>query len=423
MKKQVKFFTGWHMKIVADKNIPLVREAFSGFGEVVMPPGRDITASVVRDADILLVRTVTHVNKNLLESSSVKFVGTATIGFDHIDVSYLEKNGIAFSPAAGCNANSVAEYIIASLLILAERYDLNLQDLTLGVVGVGNVGGKVVEKTRALGMEVLLNDPPKARERAAGGAVYNRQNKNGFPEFISLKEVLEKSDIVSMHVPLTFEGEDATDHMANLGFFNKMKDGSFFINTARGAVVDTHALLHALYHGKVKSAVIDVWDGEPKIPVTLLDCIDIGTPHIAGYSLDGKVNATRILYEAACTHFGIRPEWHPRELPKPRYPVITIPKSRTGNRSILGYVVKKAYDIQRDDRELWKMLNLPADKRPAYFDRLRNEYPVRREFHSMTVCTNENNRNVEPVLKGLGFRLNFKQRRKESKAKRSIYHE
>ncbi len=396
------------MRIIADKNIPFVEEAFSEFGDVVALPGRDILQDEVRDADILLVRTVTPVDEALLRRSRVQFVGTATIGYDHVDVEYLNSRDIVFSSAAGCNSNSVAEYVIAGLLVLAERYELDLSNMTLGVVGVGNVGSKVVEKAKALGMKVLLNDPPRARELDGPG-------RRGY---LPLKRVLDESDIVTLHVPLTYEGEDATYRMAHPGFFNKMREGSFLINTSRGQVVDTYALLHALYHGRVKSAVIDVWEGEPAIPVTLLDCIDIGTPHIAGYSRDGKANATRLLYESATRHFSKPLNWFPGKLPEPCVPVIHVTKNGADVQSILGSIVKKAYNIRRDDRALRMMITHPPRTRPEYFECLRNEYPVRREFHSMTVCISEDKKHIVPAVKILGFKLNKNNKHTINKGKR-----
>ncbi len=390
------------MKIVADKNIPYVKEAFSEFGDVVLKAGRDINAPDVRDADILLVRTVTPVNKELLDDTTVKFVGTATIGFDHVDVDYLATRNIAFSAAAGCNANSVAEYIVAALCVLAERYGFNFQNLTLGVVGVGNVGTKVVDKARALGMVVLMNDPPKGRQ----------DSKN---IYYPLDYVAKISDILSFHVPLTYEGQDATYRMANRELFDKMKSGSFLINTSRGAVVDTDALLHVLYHGKLKSAVIDVWENEPDISMQLLDCIDIGTPHIAGYSSDGKINATEILYRAACEVFNKQPEWKPDNLPQPPHPVIELPVDIDDYNTGIGSVVKKAYDIERDDRALRMIFRVPNKDRCAYFDRLRNEYPVRREFHSMTVQSNNRCNNIPATLHKLGFQVNIEHELYETK--------
>lgn len=383
------------MKIVADKNIPYVKDAFSEFGEVLLKHGRSITSDDVSDADILLVRTVTPVNRELLENSTVKFVGTATIGFDHVDVDYLHNHNIAFSSAAGCNANSVAEYIVAALFVLAERYRLTLRDLTLGIIGVGNVGTKMLEKAGALGMEVLLNDPPKARE-------------TGDSKYLPLDDVVRESDIVTLHVPLTYEGRDATYRMGGPGLFSKMKPGSFIINTSRGGIVDTYALMHALYHGNIESAVIDVWENEPDISTELLDCIDIGTAHIAGYSRDGKVNAIRMLYLAACQVFNKTPVWEPGDLPRPENPDIELPGDLNNAEAGVGKVVKKAYDIERDDRDLRRILSVPKNEQAAYFDRLRNEYPVRREFHSMTVRSNNYPEDILAMLHKLGFQLNNK---------------
>lgn len=381
------------MKIVADKNIPYVKEAFSEFGDVLLKHGRSITSEDVSDADILLVRTVTPINRELLDNSTVKFVGTATIGFDHVDVDYLNKRDIAFSSAAGCNANSVAEYIVAALFVLAERYRLTLRDLTLGIIGVGNVGTKVLEKAGALGMEVLLNDPPKARE-------------TGEAKYLPLDQVVRESDIITLHVPLTYEGQDATYHMAGTELLSKMKPGAFIINTSRGAVVDTGALMSALYYGRTESAVIDVWENEPDISVELLDCIDIGTAHIAGYSRDGKVNAIRMLYHAACQVFKKTPVWEISNLPRPENEVIELPHDQINTGAGIGKIIKKAYDIERDDRELRRIINVPEIERAAYFDRLRNEYPVRREFHSMTVRSHGDAKEVLTTLQKLGFQMN-----------------
>lgn len=401
-RKREKFFTGWQMKTIADKNIPYAGEAFSEFGDVVLKDGRDITAGDVRNADILLVRTVTHVGEELLRDSKVQYIGTATIGYDHIDTGYLRKRKIHFSSAAGCNANSVAEYIVSALYVLSGRYGLNLQNVTLGIIGAGNVGSKVIEKARALDIEVLINDPPK--ERATGQNIYQ-----------PLERVLKESDIISFHVPLTFDGQDATYRMGNHGLFSKMKEGAFVINTSRGPVIHTHALLSALYHGNVRSAVIDVWEGEPVIPMELLDCIDIGTPHIAGYSRDGKVNATKILYREACRLFNNEPRWQSRDLPPPEHPVITYTENGYDPGATIGAIIKKAYDIERDDRALRMMISVPKKERSRYFDRLRNEYPVRREFNSIKVETNRENDRVQSVLKALGFQLNKAHTSHESK--------
>jgi erythronate-4-phosphate dehydrogenase len=330
------------MKIVADPNIPFVREAFGPLGDVQLVPGRQMTPATVREAELLLVRSVTPVNAALLDGSRVRFVATATIGTDHVDEAHLVQRGIGFASAAGSNANSVAEYIVAALL------ELGYQGKTLGVVGVGNVGSKVVRYATALGMRVLQNDPP-------------RQRAEKLPEFVTLDRIGAEADIITFHVPLTKSGPDATFHLFE-------PRGGIIINTSRGAVLDNQALLTAPLAG----LVLDVWEGEPTILPALLEKADFGTPHIAGYSFDGKVNGTRMIYEAACRHFGLSGSWKP-ELPAPANPVLTGHNLRS--------VVRQAYDITADDAALRR------DYR--HFDRLRAEYPVRREFFNYATSRSE----------------------------------
>jgi erythronate-4-phosphate dehydrogenase len=312
-------------------------------------------------------------------------------GHDHIDTHYLNERRISFSYAPGCNANSVAEYIVASLFVLARRHALKLDECTLGVVGVGNVGSKVAEKAALLGMKVLLNDPPKERE-------------TGNRSYLPLDRIVGESDIVSFHVPLTKEGVDTTYHLGNADLFKKLKRGAFVINTSRGPVFDTDALLHAVREGMIRGAVIDVWEGEPSISADLLEHIDIGTPHIAGYSRDGKANATSMLYEAACRHFNLPPHWKPEGLPQPEHPVINVISVNCDPLTGIGEVIRNAYDIEEDDRALRKILNMPSGDRAAYFDRLRNDYPVRREYHSMTVRAPEKCKKIVRMLHALGFK-------------------
>ena len=272
------------MNIVADENIPYVAEAFRKLGDVFTYPGRRIDSRAVKDAGILLVRSITKVDEHLLHGSGVRLVATATIGYDHIDLDYLRSEGIELASAAGCNASSVAEYVVAALLILARRHKFSLSGKTIGVVGVGNVGSRVVEKARILGMDVLQNDPPLER-------------KTGKACFRILDELLARSDILTLHVPLTREGQDATYHMADEALFRKMKNGSFLINTSRGAVVDNTHLVTALKQKRLEGAVLDVWEREPEINEGLLRAVDIGTSHIAGYSLDGKTNPYSLAWD------------------------------------------------------------------------------------------------------------------------------
>jgi len=376
--------------ILADRNIPLVREAFGCLGEVTLYPGRRLSREQVAGADILLVRSVTPVNAALLEGSRVRFVGTATIGTDHVDQAYLARRGVGFASAPGSNANSVAEYLTAALLELADAVlpGRTLRGLTLGIIGAGNVGRRVEEKARALGLDVLLNDPPLARA-------------TGLPKYRPLEELF-RADVLTLHVPLTREGPDATHHLADARFFERMREGAVFINTSRGAVADTAALSAALDSGRLAAAVLDVWEGEPDIPADLLSKVFIGTPHIAGYSYDGKVNGTRMIFEAACRHFGLDLTWDPSgRLPEPAPAVIPLGDLR--GEAACRAAVRVAYDIRRDDTALRETLNLPPGERGAAFDRLRKEYPVRREFAAFTVTGGaEDDRRL---LQRLGFRL------------------
>ncbi len=401
------------MKIVADENIPYVREAFGTLGEVITLSGRRIGAASIRGSEVLLVRSITEINGPLLEGSGVRFVGTATIGTDHIDKEYLHSHGIEFASAPGSNANSVAEYVVAALLRLATRKGFRLSGKTLGVIGVGNCGSRVARKAEALGMRIILNDPPLQRQ-------------TGDPEYRPLEELLD-CDVLTLHVPLTHEGVDATHHLVDEGLLEKLRPECILINTSRGAVVDNLALLAALHSGRIAGGVLDVWENEPEINLNLLDQMDIGTSHIAGYSLDGKVNATAMLYEAACRFFKLTPLVDVRSLmPPSNVPRIEIRKpvpnhsantqgraeatsitARDEDEETIAEVVRSVYDVERDDAALRRIHKLEPAERGAYFDRLRKEYPVRREFHNTEVvlCRPGSSPGVARALAGLGFRV------------------
>jgi len=365
------------MKIVADPNIPFVQEAFGALGEVRLVSGREINTDAVRDADVLLVRSVTPVNAAMLEGSQVKFVATATIGTDHIDEDYLRQRGIGFASAQGSNANSVAEYIIAALLEIAHRQKFRLRDKTLGVVGVGNVGTRVVRYAEALGMRVLQNDPP-------------RQRAEKLPHFVSLERVFAEADIITLHTPLARTGPDAAFHLIDrdkLALLEQRRP--VIMNTARGAIVDNKALLKAIDGEWLGGVVLDVWEGEPNISPELLDVVDFGTPHIAGYSFDGKVNGAQMIHRAVCEFFKITPTWVPT-LPPGTVPRIELTASSGENdEEVLRRVVRRVYDIATDDAALRKSIRT--------FDEQRANYPVRREFF-----------NTELVLRGASETLTAK---------------
>lgn len=342
------------MKIVVDDKIPYIREKLALLtSDVVYLRGAEITASDVKDADALIVRTRTHCNEQLLSGSKVQFVATATIGFDHIDTDYLKQAGIAWTNCPGCNSGSVAQYVECSLLQLQQYLGLNLQESTIGIVGCGHVGSKVKAVAERLGMHVLVCDPPleKANPHHSSSITY-----------VPLDIIERECDVITFHVPLSREGQYATFHMADEDFFHRLPRVPYIINTSRGEVVDNVALLSALQEGRVKDAVIDVWENEPKLNETLLQRVFIGTPHIAGYSADGKVNADNMVIDALCRHFRLS---HPGKIVPPELP---IDFQDTG--SPLDY-----YNPMEDSRQLKN----DASK----FESLRNNYPLRREkLHS-----------------------------------------
>ncbi|WP_025833404.1 4-phosphoerythronate dehydrogenase PdxB, partial [Bacteroides stercorirosoris] len=283
------------MRIIVDNKIPFIKEAIEKIADEVMyVPGKDFTPALVKEADALIIRTRTHCNRELLEGSRVRFIATATIGFDHIDTEYCRQAGIVWKNAPGCNSASVAQYLQSTLLLLEASKGKNLSEMTIGIVGVGNVGSKVAGVARELGMRVLLNDLP-------------REDEEGSTDFSSLQILAEECDVLTFHVPLYKEGKYKTFHLANDTFFHSLKRHPVIINTSRGEVIETNALLKALETRQISDAVIDVWENEPDINLTLLNKVFIGTPHIAGYSADGKANATRMALDSLCSHLSIQP--------------------------------------------------------------------------------------------------------------------
>jgi len=375
------------MLVVAGENIPYVREVVStieGVDEVRIVKKGEMTAEAVRDAELLLVRSTVQVNESMLAGTRVRFVATATIGTDHVDLDYLRSRGIEFASAPGSNARSVAEWVASALLVLESRGVVELKGRTLGVVGVGNVGSRVVEVAEALGLKTLLNDPPRAREEGPQG-------------FVSLEEVAADSDIVTFHVPLEKDGPDPTYHLLGGEFLSKLKPRAVVINTARGAVADTAALVEAR-GAKLGALAADVWEGEPLVPRELFDVADIGTPHIAGHSFDGKVAGTRLIYEAACRFLDRTPAW-PDDLP----PCEEL-KAHLDRPSLLG-AVRASYDIEADHEGLREILRRDsADGRAAGFAEFRKDYRKRREFRNWEIEFAEGAGSVEPTLRALGFR-------------------
>ena len=338
-------------KIVIDDKIPYIKETISKLtNRAVYIPGNMIGNDDIRDADALIIRTRTHCDARLLKGSNVKFVATATIGYDHIDTNFMEQAGIKWINCPGCNASSVAQYIDAVLTLIKTEKHIDIQKQTIGIVGCGHVGKKVVEVARRKGMNILICDPP-------------RSDAEGEKGFVSMEQIAKEADIITFHVPLTKEGSYPTYHLANETLFDSLSKRPIIINSSRGAVVDNEALLYAINYNKVKDAVIDTWENEPNINKELLKRVWIGTPHIAGYSADGKTNADNMVISALCEFFSLpmQPAICPPEIPN----ADLCPKNE-------------------DERTLFFYNPIPESNKlklePEKFEWFRNNYPLRREY-------------------------------------------
>lgn len=336
------------MKVIVDNKIPYIKGIIEQMAdEVIYLPGKDFTPEVVKEADALLIRTRTCCNRQLLEGSKVRFIGTATIGFDHIDTEYCQEAGITWSNCPGCNAGAVEQYVHAALLLLQQEKGLQLKGACLGIVGVGHVGERIRRMAERIGMKVLLNDPPRADAGEQG--------------FTSLDTLARQCDVLTFHTPLIREGKYRTFHLADRTFFQQLQRKPYLLNTSRGEVVETEALLDALNTGAVAGAVIDVWENEPHISRELLDKVFIGTPHIAGYSADGKANATRMVLEAFCRFFHKPMNFHLTLSEVPRH-------SLSGDENLQ---LLQQYNPHTDCDHLLA--------HPEQFEQLRGDYPLRRE--------------------------------------------
>lgn len=367
------------LHILADENIPCVDEAFGRLGSVEHYVGRSLEPAEVQSADVLLVRSVTQVGPALLEGSAVQFVGSATIGTDHVDQDYLADRGIAFAHAPASNADSVADYIIAALLVLARRTQEPLRNQTVGIVGCGNIGGRLARRLPALGLSVLRNDPPRADAAEAAGRAHN---------FVSLDTVCRQADIITLHVPLTTNGPYPTRHLMDAAVFERLPPDTWVLNASRGPVVHGDALLEAMRHGPVSAAVLDVWENEPTPDSDLIRAVDIATPHIAGYAYDGKVRGTTMLYNALCDFLDVEPTWNPETVLRPDHPDdlrCRPPDPRLPRTDWLHHLARQAYDLEADDARMRERLGKAPTERGDAFSSLRATYPVRREFQRYAV--------------------------------------
>jgi erythronate-4-phosphate dehydrogenase len=376
------------MKIIVDENIAYGKEAFSQFGEVELLHGRKITPGSVKDSDALIVRSITKVNKDLLNGSKVKFVGTATIGKDHIDLEYLKEKNITFADAAGCNAHAVKEYVFTALADVLTKKNLKFNRLSIGVIGAGNVGSKIAHCANALGMKTIINDPPLKRK--TGNNIYKE-----------LDEALE-ADIITLHVPLNKTGIDKTHHLLAYERLNKLKDNCILLNSSRGSVVDNNAL-EKLIEKKKFTVILDVWENEPELNSDLLQRVYLGTPHIAGYSYEGKVNGTTMIYSALCRFLNEKESFR---VPEVKVDNSVIELKETGSvETSLYNLFKKIYDIKKDDTNLRKILN--EENRGKYFDSLRKEYHLRYEFPNYSVVVPKEERELISVLSAFRFGVNI----------------
>lgn len=371
-----------NLNIYYDENIVFAREFFEDLGQLIPFSGRDVTPEQINDADVLLVRSITKVNTSLLKANQkLQFVGTATIGEDHIDKPYLASRNVPFFSAPGCNAISVAEYVLSALVVMSERYLFDLLSLKVGIVGAGNTGSRLSEKLTALGVEHILCDPFISPE--------DYQGRN----FASLDKVLA-CDVVSLHVPITREGEHATYHLLNEARLSQLSDSQILINACRGEVIDNNALLKLKQKGLKTKLVLDVWENEPNVLLPLIEYADIASAHIAGYSLEGKARGTEMLYQALCDQLKVK---NVKKLADflPLSSIDDVKITQTFDETSLKQLIKLVYDVRRDDAIFRQQITQEG------FDTIRRTYPDRREFSAIKVTLNKEVN--EDVPHQLGF--------------------
>jgi erythronate-4-phosphate dehydrogenase len=373
------------LRIIADEKIPFLKGILEPYAKVGYLPARLINNRALARADCLVTRTRTLCNEQLLENTGVSFIATATIGYEHIDTEYCHKKGIKWANAPGCNASSVNQYVAAALAQYSTEKSFSLQEKKIGIIGVGHIGSLVANTAKQMGLVPLLNDPP-------------REETEGKGEFMPLDLVLSKADIISLHVPLNDQGSHRTWHLANQKFFEKLKKPVLLINTSRGPVADTKALTWALKHGMVSDAILDVWENEPLIPSRLLSDVFIGTPHIAGYSIEGKALGTAMAVRAISKHFGLGLDsWYPERLPGPEERVIKLAFERDPENDI-NEAILRTYPIALDSTKL--------KRSPTDFEAQRNNYPVRREFgHYQVDPSGSISQELSMRLRSLGFEI------------------
>lgn len=372
------------IRIIADSYIPFIKNVLEPFARIEYIPGEEIKNQDLKNIDALIIRTRTKCDTGLLKGTGIRFIASATIGTDHIDLDYCSENNIVVENAPGCNSASVCQYIMSSLITIAKNHNLSLRNKTIGIVGHGNVGSKVAHFAKILGMNVLLNDPPK-------------QLKKSETDYVSLDEILNNADIISLHVPLTRLGQHKTFKMVDIDFISKMSPNQVLINSSRGGVVDEDILKSALLSGKIRSTVLDVWENEPNIDSELLDITELGTPHIAGYSVDGKANGSAIVINLINDYFNFGLiNWYPEDLQVPENSIIHPETSNKTDEAILHDALLNTYDILTNSNTL--------KNDPSKFELLRYKHPVRREYQNFKVNTSNLSGTLIKQFKNLGFK-------------------
>lgn len=377
------------MKILIDENMPYAEQLFSQLGDVVLKSGRTLTADDLVDVDALMIRSVTKVNAALIaKANKLKFVGTATAGMDHVDQALLKEKGIFFTAAPGCNKVGVAEYAFSVMMVLAQQHGFSVFDKTVGIIGAGQVGSYLQQCLEGIGIKVLINDPPK-------------QEQGDSRTFTPLDTLIEQADIITLHTPITRDGEHPTHHMFDEARLNSLRGDQILINAARGPIVDNTALKARLLKNDGFIAALDVFEFEPEVDMELLPLLAFATPHVAGYGLEGKARGTTMIFNSYCEFLNKELNAHASEL-LPTAPVPKLVLDRTWDEATLHSITQLIYDVRKDDALFRREIS-----KPGSFDLMRKNYWDRREYSAVTLVGDESC-NLSPLAK-LGFQVEVSQ--------------
>jgi erythronate-4-phosphate dehydrogenase len=377
------------MKIIVDENMPYAEELFSQLGEVILKPGRTLTADDLVDVDALMIRSVTKVNAELIsKANKLKFVGTATAGMDHVDQALLKEKGIFFTAAPGCNKVGVAEYAFSVMMVLSQQQGFSVFDKTVGIIGAGQVGSYLEKCLKGMGINVLINDPFK-------------QEEGDSRSFTPLAELIERSDVITLHTPITKDGLYPTHHLIDDKVLNGLRCDQILINAARGPVVDNQALKQRLMKNDGFTAALDVFEFEPEVDMELLPLLAFATPHVAGYGLEGKARGTTMIFNSYCEFLNNELRAHASDL-LPTAPVPTMVLDRAWDEATLHNITQLIYDVRKDDALFRREIS-----KPGSFDLMRKNYWDRREYSAVTLVGNETC-NLAPLAE-LGFQVEVSQ--------------